>query len=176
MGRYPDRYNHLGGNSAAFTVLEQRVKRERHKDRDSGFTLMELLVVIAIIVILAALLLPALSRSKAAGQRTDCLNHLRQLSFALQFYAADNGDTLPAISNPTGGVVSTNHWGIFYRRLINNYVVRQEAPSARDKLFSCPADTFYYDFPSLACFDQTVSTRLPACFPLRSICGLGRPG
>jgi prepilin-type N-terminal cleavage/methylation domain-containing protein len=138
----------LGGNSAAFAVLKQTVKRER--DKDTGFSLIELLVVIAILAILAALLLPALSRSKASGRRADCLNNLRQLSLAIQLYAADNADTLPAIANVTGGVLTTNHWGIFYRRLINSFVVRREASSPQDKLFSCPADTFYYDFPSLA--------------------------
>jgi prepilin-type N-terminal cleavage/methylation domain-containing protein len=64
-------------------------------NRDSAFTLVELLVVIAIIGILAALLLPVLSRTKSsAGKATD-LNNLKQIMVAVHLYAADNGDVLP---------------------------------------------------------------------------------
>ena len=65
------------------------------KGPGGAFTFIELLVVIAIIGILAALLLPALSRAKARAQGAVCLSNMRQLQLAAIMYGGDNTDHLP---------------------------------------------------------------------------------
>ena len=58
--------------------------------RRRGFTLIELLVVIAIIAVLLSILLPSLSKAREEGQKTVCLNNLREIGLALFYYLEDN--------------------------------------------------------------------------------------
>lgn len=117
-----------------------------------AFTVVELLIVIAVIAILAAILLPVLNKARANAQRTTCLNSLEQINHAIQMYAADNGDLLPMITNMTDSDSDTgfddgsgtNLFVFFYKPLVMNYLGLHGAPSPHDKVFACPADTFFY--------------------------------
>lgn len=65
--------------------------------KPAGFTLMELLVVVGVLAVVAALLLPAVARSKTRAQALFCLGNLKQLQTAWQLYADENNGWLPGV-------------------------------------------------------------------------------
>jgi prepilin-type N-terminal cleavage/methylation domain-containing protein/prepilin-type processing-associated H-X9-DG protein len=115
-----------------------------------AFTLIELLVVIAIIAILAALLLPALARAKAAGLGAACLNDFKQLQLCWHLYSDDNGDRLVP-NHASGSAFSRSQvWADNYSWLqgnaytdVNTSNIQTGALYIYNKspaIYKCPAD------------------------------------
>ncbi len=121
----------------------------------AGFTLLELLVVIAIIGILAAMLLPALARTKARAQALMCMNNSRNLTLAWTMYAADNANRLAynqggdpgrrtfAPTTSPNWVNNIMDWSLAPDNTNTDFVNRSQiAPYAgyNNSIFHCPAD------------------------------------
>ncbi|MCX8090718.1 MAG: prepilin-type N-terminal cleavage/methylation domain-containing protein [Verrucomicrobiae bacterium] len=105
--------------------------------RAVAFTLIELLVVLAIIALLAALVLPAVARTREKARETVCLSQLRQISFGTRLYADDHGDEFPR-SQHSAFVHGQQPWG----RALAPYLGASGAAwtNLLAGLYHCPSD------------------------------------
>jgi prepilin-type N-terminal cleavage/methylation domain-containing protein/prepilin-type processing-associated H-X9-DG protein len=112
-------------------LMRTKVGQSRIESVGSAFTLVELLVVMAIIAILAALLLPALSRAKGQGKGAVCRSNQRQIAMAAFAYTADNTDWM----NPLQTAVPNSAVETTYRVILWDYVGHMAS------IYDCPAET-----------------------------------
>jgi len=113
-----------------------RTDRSSHQ----GFTLIELLVVIAIIAILAAMLLPALSKAKAKAKQAYCYNNLKQMGLAMHMYGDENNGKVPRGNEPFW-------WQVFIPYLGGIKASRDEY--GRVRVYTCPG---YPDKRQVMCY------------------------
>jgi prepilin-type N-terminal cleavage/methylation domain-containing protein len=105
----------------------------KNTKRKGAFTLIELLVVIAIIAILAAMLLPALAKSKAKAKEIACVNNLKQTDLGLRLWSDDQGDKYPwALDMVNGGSRDSDDWTDHFRVASNEL--------RNFQILTCPAD------------------------------------
>lgn len=106
------------------------------KDHKRAFTLIELLVVIAIIAILAALLLPVLSRAKEKARATTCLNNMRQIGIASTLYTGEFRDIIVPMASVVNPVPADRL--IPYQQYLWWPDILRPYTKGGPKLYSCP--------------------------------------
>ncbi len=99
----------------------------KYQSNNDGFTLIEVLIVIFIMIILAGILLPALSRARESSRKTQCASNLKQIGLGLTMYSNENNEMFP-----TGGASAMEDLNTLYPAYVSER-----------KVFKCPSDSLF---------------------------------
>lgn len=122
------------------------MRGNKTEGKELRFTLIELLIVIAIIAVLAAMLLPALSRAKDLAREINCRSNIKQLGYYWFAYMDDNADFLLPVRQYSNApyVANSINFELWIEHIMMNYIIGGSKSSAatahRRKILICPAD------------------------------------
>ncbi len=134
----------LASAELAPRTAERQFASQAKRRHGAGFTLTELLVVMGIIAVLAAILLPVLSRAKEKSRKTTCLNNQKQIGLAVTQYIPEHEEKFPKEWNnaPTAPLTTPNSSSPTGAYCNNGFDSALQPHLQSRKVFVCPSDTY----------------------------------
>ena len=115
--------------------------KNKHKNKNSAFTLIELLIVISVIAALLAIMIPVLAKARSAAKKVKCAHNLKQIHLAFDLYTQNNDYAYPCAQDPV--LTKPKHiwlWmGRGWRSFVEPYLAAEKAPK-NARILLCPED------------------------------------